>query len=416
MNKVNKKLKNLIKNFDFKKEELGEITKMYSGQPFNHEDAAYKKLLQESSVLCQKYTQLCNQEQAARRKNKKLNMSVFKFIWFYFKKAHILKLLFPVHGFVLYAESGIDAVIGLVDLKGYGFINKNVKFTKNSLVDVKKSNIFALDLQIGSLEEQDKLTQIVIDKNCWICAGAKIYANVGHDSVVAAGGFLQDDLAPNMLAVGRPCKAIKSVNEPKNHNKLFKFNDSQLKIISEHIKKINFGKFPKEFEKAICGEEFDTMDKTLSYLYRLTRCLCNEYNTCDIDQKRKEEILDILFVNHGKNLKVGKGIHIDLIGTVLIGEDVKIGENVSLGGNIIIEDGAEIGNNSILFASGHSLIAKERKAKFSLRKGMYENAEYDFIKVRKNVKIANNVVIVPNSDVLENVAEGMLYVKGKQIK
>lgn len=425
MNKVKKKIRHLVKHFGFKKDELLEIEKMYIGDYFNTQDVAYLKLLEESKKLCQRYSEVCNAELEKKRQNKKLKLNLFTYLKFYFKKSHLLKLLFPIHGFILYAEDQIDAVIGLVDLKGYGFINREVKFSPNSLVQVEKSNIFALSIQIGSDEMEkrgnlSRLTKIKISKNCWICAGVKILqpCNIGENSVLGAGAYVENSFSKNSLVVGRPAKLLKKIdkNYQSSKAKTFSFSKEKLDSIIFHIKKINNGKCPDEYVKMLKGETFNSMNKSLSYLYGLTRTLCNEYGIPTTSYNRKQEILDILFPNHGENFMVEGNIYMDMLGTVIVGNNVTIKKNVKLGGNIVIEDNSLIEEGCLLFASGHNVLPNKRLMKFSLKKGFYEDTEYDFIKIGENCTIGKNSVVSPNSIVENSIPKESLYVRNKLIK
>ena len=82
MTKIDKKLKNLTKNFGFKKDELSEIQKMYSGEFFDPTNKAYLKLLEISKDLCTKYNSI--------DKNLKQKLSLLSAIKIYFKKKKIL--------------------------------------------------------------------------------------------------------------------------------------------------------------------------------------------------------------------------------------------------------------------------------------------------------------------------------------
>ena len=65
-------------------------------------------------------------------------------------------------------------------------------------------------------------------------------------------------------------------------------------------------------------------------------------------ERRKQEILDILFPLHGKNLQVGDNLACDIMGSVELGDNVTIGDNVSLAGNISVGDNVKIGNDVVL--------------------------------------------------------------------
>lgn len=418
--KIDKKIKNLIKHFGFKKQDLIEIKKMYSGEFFDSNDSAYLRLLQCSKNICNKYNLVLKEEMLQKSKCKNLKLNLFRFLNFYFKKSRILKLIFPIHGFILYAEEGINAIIGLVDLKGYGFINKNITFTPYSLVDIKKSNIFAFNIVIGDDALQNngklsKLSKISIDKNCWIGAGTKIYGNIdiGKNCVIGIGAIVKDSIPPYSLAVGRPCKVIRTITDKDKLDFSKKinidYNDKQFDI----IRKFSGKKIPKAFKDVINGVPFNSMNKKLAYLIDITRALCFEYNLDTTSIVRKQEILDTLFVDHGKNLIVGNGIYVDLLGTIKLGDNITIGENVFIGGNIKIGSNVKIGDNSILFSSGHSLISKERIMNWSIKQGFYEYTQYQHIIVESNLIIGKNAIVAPKSIANCDIPENALYVKNK---
>ena len=56
---------------------------------------------------------------------------------------------------------------------------------------------------------------ITIGNNCWIGAGVIILAGVtiGDNSTIGAGSVVVRDIPPDSLAVGNPCRVIKSLSE-----------------------------------------------------------------------------------------------------------------------------------------------------------------------------------------------------------
>jgi maltose O-acetyltransferase len=60
---------------------------------------------------------------------------------------------------------------------------------------------------------------IIIEDNVWITTNVTILPGVriGKNSVIGAGSVVVNDIPPNVLAVGNPCKPIKNINrEIKN--------------------------------------------------------------------------------------------------------------------------------------------------------------------------------------------------------
>ncbi|MBQ7901900.1 MAG: sugar O-acetyltransferase [Clostridia bacterium] len=68
-----------------------------------------------------------------------------------------------------------------------------------------------------------------IGKNCWIGAGVIIVPGIaiGDNVVVGAGSIVTKDLPDNVVAVGNPCKVLRSVNE---HDKKFYFKGRKIDI------------------------------------------------------------------------------------------------------------------------------------------------------------------------------------------
>ena len=54
-----------------------------------------------------------------------------------------------------------------------------------------------------------------IGKNCWIGAGAVIVPGVtiGDNVVVGAGSVVTKDIESNVVAVGNPCRVLRTISE-----------------------------------------------------------------------------------------------------------------------------------------------------------------------------------------------------------
>lgn len=54
-----------------------------------------------------------------------------------------------------------------------------------------------------------------IGRNCWIGAGAIILpgVNIGDNSVIGAGSVVTKDVPSNVVAVGNPCRVLRSISE-----------------------------------------------------------------------------------------------------------------------------------------------------------------------------------------------------------
>ena len=82
-------------------------------------------------------------------------------------------------------------------------------------------------------------------------------------------------------------------------------------------------------------------------------------------------LLSMILV-HGENFQVGNKVFIDLLGTVIVKDNVTLKDNVSISGNVLINSNVTIENNVSLFATDHELYYKKRRVNFNLAHGMHE--------------------------------------------
>jgi len=103
------------------------------------------------------------------------------------------------------------------------FLNVNCKLMDSGKITIG-SNVFiapnvciiteehAMDVKqrLAGLEYTHPVT---IGDNVWICAGAIVLpgVNIGANSIIGAGSVVTKDIPPNSLAVGNPCKVLRSV-------------------------------------------------------------------------------------------------------------------------------------------------------------------------------------------------------------
>lgn len=68
---------------------------------------------------------------------------------------------------------------------------------------------------------------IRIGKNCWIGAGAVILPGVtiGDNTVIGAGSVVTKDIPSDVVAVGNPCKVLRTIGE---HDKEYYFKDCKI--------------------------------------------------------------------------------------------------------------------------------------------------------------------------------------------
>ncbi|MBQ8882372.1 MAG: hypothetical protein IJY70_03170 [Clostridia bacterium] len=411
--RVKKKIKHLIK-LGFKREELTEIEKMHRGEFFNPNDQGYKKLLDLSAKLCHDFST------AVGKMGK--NPSIFKIIKTYFYKNSILNKLFPVHKTLSGVGENLSVVIGLVDFLGCGFTNRAVTFSPYSLVECENYTIFATKIVVGDERPQTnekgeiRLNRNRFGKDCWICGGVKIAGGVciGSRAVVGAGAVVTSDIPDDTLAVGRVAKPVKKIDKNYQSKKgsALEVDDGFVDEVKAHIRALG-KRAGKEYIKMLRGEYFNSTNLTLGGLYIYTHRLCSEYNDENTTAERKSEILSILFANHGKNLKVGKDLFVDILGSTKIGDNVTIGDGVYMSGPVTIGNGVTVGDDTLMFSTGHSVKASERRVGFNLKYGLYEFSQSSPIIINDNVTVGKSVVISPDSKVDCDIPDGSLFVKSK---
>ncbi len=412
MDKIKRKLNHLKKHFKFKADELFEIEKMYRGELFDPEDKAYQRLLKISKDLCNEF----NESNGKMGKNP----SIFKILPTYFKQLHILDLLFPIHGTLSSVGENLSVVIGLVDFNGCGFTNRKVEFSPFSLVECENYTIFATKIQVGSdtpIREGNKirLTRVHIGSDTWICAGVKIEGGVsiGNNTVLGAGAHACESIEDNALAVGKPAGVIKKIDKSQSIISEKQDKIGKHKELRQTLKELGYGNLPSSFIRLYEGKPFNSTGIRLGLMYIYTHRLCSEINAPDTTSQRREEILNILFPNHGENLVVGKDLFVDMLGITKIGNDVKIGDSVYFSGPVTLESNVKVGNDTLLYATGHSLVAKERRVGFSLEHLMYEYSVSGPILVKENTEIGDKCVVVQNSVVEGAIPNNSIYVKNK---
>jgi len=105
------------------------------------------------------------------------------------------------------------------------FLNVNCKLMDSGTITIG-SNVFiapnvCIITEEHAMDTEQRLAgleythPVTIGDNVWICAGALILPGVtiGANSVIGAGSVVTKDIPPNSVAVGNPCKVIRSVND-----------------------------------------------------------------------------------------------------------------------------------------------------------------------------------------------------------
>ena len=401
---------NLLKVHD---KASGELKNLYSGLPFNYEDEAIQKLIKKSNELCTKFKSL-----AEKRHKSSLGLKFDNI-----RRLEILRQLFCGKYMVCDVRSGINLIIGLVDAPSMTFFNYDVKFNP-CLVKIESGVEIAPKVEIGEefdLKEYAKtgLPKITIKKDVWLGLGVKIKNNVtiNEKVVVGAGGIVESDIESDSLALGRPAKVKRKITKEEKENRYGK--GSPFTIDEENILYDSVSRWTKlkrvKFHNILEGNQFNLIDSKLMKLYKTTHTISESLNATNLTIEERNMGIDYLFPLKGENFKLGKNLHLDMIGTSKIGNNVVIGDSVTIGGNLVVGDNVVIGDGTSLFASGHPIYNKRRKMKFSFRRGLVQIGQNDLIVIKDNVKIGKNVIVIPGSIVDRDVPDDTIFSKGKII-
>lgn len=67
----------------------------------------------------------------------------------------------------------------------------------------------------GSQYDQEYGKPLTVEANCWLASNVTVTGGVtiGHDSVIGAGSVVTRDIPANSLAVGNPCRVIRTITE-----------------------------------------------------------------------------------------------------------------------------------------------------------------------------------------------------------
>ncbi|TLM83841.1 MAG: galactoside O-acetyltransferase, partial [Actinobacteria bacterium] len=103
------------------------------------------------------------------------------------------------------------------------YINFNGNFVDDGKITIGNKVMFGPSVTIATVghpinpnyREYMYTDPVVIEDNCWIGAGSVICPGVtiGTNSVIGAGSIVTRDIPANSVAVGNPCKVLRTINE-----------------------------------------------------------------------------------------------------------------------------------------------------------------------------------------------------------
>lgn len=115
------------------------------------------------------------------------------------------------------------------------YINFNCNFVDDTKIIIGERVMFGPAVTIATVghpinpdyREYMYADPVKIEDNCWIGAGSIICPGVtiGKNSVIGAGSVVTKDIPANSIAVGNPCKVMRSIDE---HDMKYYYKDREI--------------------------------------------------------------------------------------------------------------------------------------------------------------------------------------------
>lgn len=122
-----------------------------------------------------------------------------------------------------------------IEIGEASYINFNCNFVDDTRIIIGKRVMFGPAVTIATVghpinpnyREYMYADSVKIEDNCWIGAGSTICPGVtiGENSVIGAGSVVTKDIPANSVAVGNPCKVLRTINE---HDMKYYYKDREI--------------------------------------------------------------------------------------------------------------------------------------------------------------------------------------------
>lgn len=150
------------------------------------------------------------------------------------KRTRMLKEMFAEIGEGCYIEPPLHSNWGgkHVHFGNYVYANFNLTMVDDTHIYVGDYTLFGPNVTVATAahpiapELRMPVTQynlpVHIGKNCWIGSGAIILPGVtiGENTVIGAGSVVTKDIPSNVVAVGNPCRVLRSITEEEKKERL----------------------------------------------------------------------------------------------------------------------------------------------------------------------------------------------------
>lgn len=122
-----------------------------------------------------------------------------------------------------------------IEIEGSCYINFNCNFVDDTKIIIGNKVMFGPAVTIATVGHPIcpdyrgymYAAPVKIEDNCWIGAGVVILPGVtiGKNCVIGAGSVVTKDIPADSVAVGNPCRVLRTINE---HDRKFYYRDKEV--------------------------------------------------------------------------------------------------------------------------------------------------------------------------------------------
>ena len=161
-----------------------------------------------------------------------------------------------------------------------------------------------------------------------------------------------------------------------------------------------------ETEKMLAGEIYDPMQKEIVAMRQRAHRLSKEYNECLETDEKREQILDELMPNRGKNVYLQSPVQFDYGRFTQMGDNTYANFNFTIvdDGDIYVGDKVMFGPNVTIATANHPVNPELRETAMQYNKPVH---------IGENVWVGAGVTIVPGVTIGKNsvIGAGSVVVK-----
>jgi len=116
-------------------------------------------------------------------------------------------------------------------------LDQNVYMNYNCSIDAKWPVVIGQDTKFGpNVKIMATSGPLTIGRSCWFGGGVVITGDVtiGDGSVIGTGSFISENIPNNSVALGNPCRVIRTIDQSKIDFGKYKHFENELKIMDQN--------------------------------------------------------------------------------------------------------------------------------------------------------------------------------------